>query len=63
MPIEVSKQFDVAPLVDVPIVLILRWVLGGDEHQIRVKPCRAAIPVRKGMGAYSFGMDDNAEFA
>ena len=63
MPVEVSKQFDVAMLVNVPVVLMLTWVLRRDEHQIGVKPCRATIPIRKWMDAHSFGMGDNAEFA
>ena len=36
--VEVLEQFDVAPPVDVPVVLMGGGILGGDEYQVGVQP-------------------------
>ena len=63
IPIEVSEQFDVAPFVDVPVVLMGGGILGGDEYQVGVQPGSPSVPVSERMNADTFGVGRNAQFA
>jgi hypothetical protein len=63
MRIETTEQLDVAPLIEVPVVLELSRVLGGDEHEIGKKPCGAAISVGERVYPYSFGVRREAKLA
>src|SRR5712675_2774517 len=63
MRVETTEQLDVAPLIEVPVVLELSRVLGGDEHEIGKKPCGAAISVGERVYPYSFGVRREAKLA
>ena len=42
----VSEQIDIAPIVDVPVVLMGGGILAGDEDQVGVQPGHPSVPVR-----------------